>query len=70
MTIITLKPNKSRCRPFWVVQQFETSAWGHGRFWWLAWLRMRRHYRYEPDRRRAWVIAWVVVVLVGLMIGG
>jgi hypothetical protein len=30
MTIITLSPDPTHCRPFYVVHQLHTGAWGHG----------------------------------------
>jgi hypothetical protein len=30
MTTITLSPDPQHCRPFYVVHQLHTGAWGHG----------------------------------------
>ena len=47
MTIFILQPDPAHCRPFYVAQQLETTAWGHGATEAEARARMMEHRRNE-----------------------
>ncbi len=49
MTIFILQPDKTHCRPFFVAQQLETAAWGHGATEAEARARMREHRKYKAE---------------------
>lgn len=49
MSIIILSPNPAHCRPFYVAQQLQTAAWGHGATETEARVRMCEHRKYRPE---------------------
>lgn len=49
MTIFILTPDKTHCHPFYVAQQLQTTAWGHGETETEARARMTEHRKYKPE---------------------
>lgn len=49
MTIFILSPDQAHCRPFYIAQQLETAAWGHGESETEARARMMEHRKYKPE---------------------
>ncbi len=49
MSIIILAPDPAHCRPFYVAQQLETAAWGHGATEAEAVARMMEHRKYKAE---------------------
>lgn len=49
MTIFILSPDQAHCRPFYVAQQLQTAAWGHGATETEARARMCEHRKYKAE---------------------
>lgn len=49
MSISILSPDQTKCRPFYIAQQLETAAWGHGPSEAEARPRMAEHHKYKPE---------------------
>jgi hypothetical protein len=48
MSIFILPPDPAHCRPFFIAQQLEAAAWGHGPTEAEARSRMAEHRKFNP----------------------